>query len=119
VLELGLDPPDLAQRIHRRTLALYRNGLVPETEALLARYGARCPLLDTIGYSEARELLAGRLEEHAAISLTERRTRQFAKRQRTWFRRQHSPTWLPGGGGAEACAAALERILSLAGQGLG
>ena len=30
----------------------------------------------------------------AAIALTERRTRQYAKRQRTWFRRRHSPLWL-------------------------
>ncbi len=94
VLELGLDPPDLAQRIRQRTLALYREGLVGETEVLIARYGTHCPLLGTIGYGEARELLAGRLEEHAAISLTERRTRQYAKRQRTWFRRQHRPLWL-------------------------
>ena len=95
VLELGLDPPDLARRIHQRTLALYRDGLVAETEALIARYGAHCPLLGTIGYGEARDLLAGRLEEGAAIALTERRTRQYAKRQRTWFRRQHRPRWLP------------------------
>ena len=95
VLELGLDPPDLARRIHQRTLALYRDGLVAETEVLIARYGAHCPLLGTIGYGEARELLAGGLEEGAAIALTERRTRQYAKRQRTWFRRQHRPRWLP------------------------
>jgi tRNA dimethylallyltransferase len=69
---------------------------VSETEGLIARYGADCPLLDTIGYREARELLAGRLEAGAAITLTERRTRQYAKRQRTWFRRQHQPRWLPG-----------------------
>ena len=96
VLELGLDPPDLAQRIRRRTFALFHDGLVAETEGLIARYGPDCPLLDTIGYREARELLAGRLEAGAAISLTERRTRQYAKRQRTWFRRQHQPRWLPG-----------------------
>jgi tRNA dimethylallyltransferase len=95
VLELGLDPPDLAERIRQRTLALYRDGLVAETEALMARHGSQCPLLGTIGYGEARDLLAGRLKEDAAMALTERRTRQYAKRQRTWFRRQHRPLWLP------------------------
>ena len=41
-------------------------------------------------------LLAGELDETTAISLTTQRTLQFAKRQRTWFRRQHRPLWLSG-----------------------
>ncbi|MCP9887013.1 tRNA (adenosine(37)-N6)-dimethylallyltransferase MiaA [Cyanobium sp. ATX 6A2] len=94
VLELGLDPPDLRQRIQRRTEALYAGGLVEETGALIGRYGVDLPLLDTIGYGEARRLLAGELERSAAVALTAQRTRQFAKRQRTWFRRQHRPLWL-------------------------
>jgi hypothetical protein len=47
-----------------------------------------------MGYAEARQLLAGELEHAQAIALTERRTRQYAKRQRTWFRRRHQPLWL-------------------------
>jgi tRNA dimethylallyltransferase len=94
VLELGLDPADLRQRIDSRTRALYDAGLVTETQALIERYGADLPLLETIGYGEVRRLLAGELDRNAAIALTSRRTRQFAKRQRTWFRRQHRPLWL-------------------------
>jgi tRNA dimethylallyltransferase len=94
LLELGLDPPDLRERIERRTRELYDAGLVAETRALIERHGADLPLLETIGYGEARRLLAGELEREAAIALTSRRTRQFAKRQRTWFRRQHQPLWL-------------------------
>jgi tRNA dimethylallyltransferase len=96
VLELGLDPPDLARRISLRTARLYADGLVAETADLIGRYGADCPLLDTIGYGEAKHLLAGELEQQEAMALTERRTRQYAKRQRTWFRRQHRPVWLEG-----------------------
>ena len=70
---------------------------MPETAALIERLGADCPLLDTIGYGEAARLLRGELAEAEAIALTERRTRQFAKRQRTWFRRQHRPLWLADG----------------------
>ena len=73
---------------------MYEEGLVEETAALLARFGANCPLLRTMGYDEARRLLAGELDRSAAIALTEGRTRQYAKRQRTWFRRRHSPVWL-------------------------
>lgn len=94
ILELGLNPPDLSQRIHRRTRRMYQDGLVEETAALLERFGPTCPLLDTMGYAEARQLLAGELEHAQAIALTERRTRQYAKRQLTWFRRRHQPLWL-------------------------
>ena len=97
VLELGLCPADLPQRIRRRSRQLYGDGLVAETAALIDRYGADCPLLRTIGYGEAAQLLRGELGEPEAIAITERRTQQFAKRQRTWFRRQHRPLWLESG----------------------
>jgi tRNA dimethylallyltransferase len=102
LLELGLDPPDLADRIRRRTRAMYAAGLITETAALMARFGSQCPLLDTIGYGEARRLLAGELDLESAIALTDRRTRQYAKRQRTWFRRQHHPIWLHAAGEGNA-----------------
>ena len=92
VLELGLDPPDLRQRISQRTEQLYADGLVDETQRLVERYGAELPLLQTIGYGEAVRLLEDIIP--MAIHTTSQRTRQFAKRQRTWFRRQHNPQWL-------------------------
>ena len=94
VLELGLNPTDLTARIASRTKGLFAAGLVAETEALIERYGAELPLLNTIGYAEAKQQLAGELSETEAIALCEQRTRQFAKRQRTWFRRRHAPIWL-------------------------
>lgn len=94
VLELGLNPTDLTARIASRTKCLFAAGLVAETEALIERYGAGLPLLNTIGYAEAKQQLAGERSESEAIALCEQRTRQFAKRQRTWFRRRHAPIWL-------------------------
>jgi len=94
VLEIGLQPTNLQERIQRRTALMYAEGLVEETATLLARFGQDCPLLRTMGYDEARRLLAGELDRSAAIALTERRTRQYAKRQRTWFRRRHNAVWL-------------------------
>ncbi|MFM8524530.1 MAG: tRNA (adenosine(37)-N6)-dimethylallyltransferase MiaA [Cyanobacteriota bacterium] len=108
VLELGLNPGDLHQRINLRTRSLYDQGLVEETASLLADFGEDCPLLETIGYGEARRLLNGSLGEADAIALTTQRTRQFAKRQRTWFRRQHQPIWLEQNG--SALQEALQRI---------
>ena len=95
VLELGLNPANLRQRIQQRTEQLYREGLVEETRRLSERYGADLPLLQTIGYREALQVIAGRLNPTDAARITCQRTRQFAKRQRTWFRRQHTPHWLP------------------------
>ena len=94
VLELGLNPVDLKARIASRTRGLFAAGLVAETKALIERYGAGLPLLNTIGYAEAKQQLAGELSEAESIALCEQRTRQFAKRQRTWFRRRHAPFWL-------------------------
>jgi tRNA dimethylallyltransferase len=94
VLELGLDPGDLRQRIAGRTAAMYAGGLVEESEALAQRYGPGLPLLQTIGYGEALALLAGKLNRSEAEALTCRRTWLFAKRQRTWFRHRHQPLWL-------------------------
>jgi tRNA dimethylallyltransferase len=119
VIEFGLDPPDLRQRIAARSRELYEDGLVEETRGLISRYGADLPLLNTIGYGEAKALLAGDLSEAEAIGLTESRTRRFAKRQRTWFRRQHSPIWLEGSATDTQLVAALERISPVAGSVLG
>ena len=96
VLELGLNPSNLKQRIQDRTEQMYRDGLVNETRLLADRYGTDLPLLQTIGYGEALGVMTGRLSEPEAIRITCQRTRQFAKRQRTWFRRQHNPYWLEG-----------------------
>ena len=115
LLELGLNPANLEARIAERTRALYGQGLVAETEALIGRYGPELPLLYTIGYAEARQLLAGTLTEAEAGALTQQRTRQFAKRQRTWFRRRHRPCWLAG----EGEAALLEQALQEVERGLG
>ncbi|QEY32520.1 tRNA (adenosine(37)-N6)-dimethylallyltransferase MiaA [Synechococcus sp. RSCCF101] len=113
VLELGLLPADLNRRIRERSASLYSGGLLEETQTLIDRYGADLPLLRTIGYGEAVERIRGGLRPEEALRTTIRRTQQLAKRQRTWFRRQHSPTWLPAG--EPPLTAALTAIRSVLG----
>lgn len=89
VLEVTCAPAPLAARIDQRTRAMFAGGLVEETRALLER-GLREPLtaLRAIGYDEAMGLLDGAFDRATAVERTSLRTRQLAKRQRTWFRHQ-------------------------------
>ena len=68
---------------------MFEHGLIAETQALLsAGHGEALCALRAIGYDEAMELIAGRLTRPAAEARVGLRTRQLAKRQRTWFRHQ-------------------------------
>jgi tRNA dimethylallyltransferase len=96
ILQLGLDCGDrLADRIALRTNQMMAEGFVAEVHGLIDRYGPDLPLLKTLGYQEVGEFLRGELPDlaatEAAIAL---HTRQFAKRQRTWFRAIEPLVWL-------------------------
>jgi tRNA dimethylallyltransferase len=96
ILQIGLDCPDLerlAQRIQQRTGQMLENGWLAEIEQLGRIYGWELPLLQTLGYAEMNLHLAGNLSLEAAIQLTVLHTRQFAKRQRTWFRAVPEMQW--------------------------
>lgn len=87
----------LAERIDRRVEAMFAGGLVEETAAALAAPGGIGPTASQApGYTEAIDLLAGRIDRSEAIRRTQLRTRQLAKRQRTWFRSFKNPIWLGG-----------------------
>jgi len=96
--QLVVEPAVLRARIAARTEAMWRDGLLEETRALIAA-GKEEPLrrLSAIGYDEALDVLAGRLTPEAAKQAITLRTAQLAKRQRTWFRHQLSATTLDGG----------------------
>lgn len=93
-LGLDCDPLVLEQRIARRTEAMVAEGLVAEVEGLAQRYGADLPLLQTLGYGEILRYLQGDWRLDQAISAIVTHTRQFAKRQRTWFRHRAQVHWL-------------------------
>ena len=50
--------------------------------------------LETIGYKEAKDVIKENLNIEEAIELTTKKTIQFAKRQKTWFRNKNNPIWL-------------------------
>ena len=94
VLELGLNPGNLTNRIQRRTEEMYKKGLVEETKSLINKYGNDLQLLKTIGYGEARSIINGKINYEEALEITIKRTCQLAKRQKTWFRNKHNSKWL-------------------------
>ena len=94
IIELGLNRDNLKERIIQRTKNMFLSGIVEETKHLISRYGSDLPILKTIGYREASDVLKNNLPLDKAIELTTTKTIQFAKRQNTWFRNKNSPIWL-------------------------
>jgi len=94
---LGLTRPtnELIPRIHERVEKMFRQGLVAETESLLAQGLADNPTaMQALGYRQVVEHLRGERGLAETIELVKIRTRQFAKRQLTWFRRQMNLHWV-------------------------
>jgi tRNA dimethylallyltransferase len=116
VTVLMLDPPrpTLHHRIDRRVVAMIEEGLVAEVAGLVA--GPR-PLSATarqaVGYAEVIEHLEGRADLATAVSLAQARTRQFAKRQMTWFRGLSEITPVPVAPDEDAARVADRMIKSL------
>ncbi|QYX30020.1 tRNA (adenosine(37)-N6)-dimethylallyltransferase MiaA [Sphaerospermopsis torques-reginae] len=88
ILQIYLDcePEILDVRIRKRTEQMIADGLVAEVKDLCQKYGFDLPLLNTLGYQEIKQYLAGEINLEEATDLIALHTRQFAKRQRTWFR---------------------------------
>ncbi|HEY9693604.1 MAG TPA: tRNA (adenosine(37)-N6)-dimethylallyltransferase MiaA [Oculatellaceae cyanobacterium] len=95
ILQIGLDcdPAKLTDRIAQRTEKMIAAGWEAEVKTLIEKYGSELPLLDTLGYREMKQYLAGEISLDQAKELIVLHTRQFAKRQRTWFRAYPEIEW--------------------------
>ena len=98
---IGLSRPrdELYRRIDERAAWLFEHGgLLDEVRRLLdAGFGPDLAPMTGHGYREAMRQLSGEWTVERAIEVTARRTRQYAKRQVTWFRRDPRITWLAAG----------------------
>ena len=95
IYQIGLDcsTEEIKQRIIHRTSKMIEQGLVKEVETLINKYGSELPLLNTLGYAEIKQYLAGDISLTEAEELINLHTRQFAKRQKTWFRAYPEINW--------------------------
>jgi tRNA dimethylallyltransferase len=95
VVALDLERAELDRRIDARVHAMIEAGLVDEVRALLAGgVDPDAPGMSATGYREIVEHLSGRLTLADAIAQIQLATRQYARRQLTWFRNQLGPTVL-------------------------
>ncbi len=113
LIELGLDPINLHKRIEMRTKKLFENGLIEETQQLISKYGEELSLLQTIGYKESLKVIQGNYCLDEALESTTLRTIQFAKKQRTWFRRQHNPKWLNEKNSLDEALSLIQNVIGL------
>lgn len=116
VTKIGLNPsrPALYERINERTMQMIRAGWLEEVRGLIAAdVPENAKPFQFIGYSELRQQVEGKISAETAIERIQQATRQFAKRQITWFRREQGVTWLAGFGDDPQIAAAALAICSV------
>jgi tRNA dimethylallyltransferase len=92
---LDPDREALDARITARTRRMFQRGLVAETERLVARGFRDTAPMRSVGYRQALEVLDGALDAGEAERQTFLETRRYAKRQRTWFRREPGTRFVP------------------------
>lgn len=97
VLWVGVAPTreELCRRIDLRVIAMVEQGLVDEVRGLISRgYSRTLNALNTVGYREVFDLLDGASDERSMVRWVQAHTRQYAKRQMTWFRADGRIRWL-------------------------
>jgi tRNA dimethylallyltransferase len=93
---MGIDLPraELVHRIEARCRTMLQQGMIEETQALVDKgFAENCPALTGLGYTRVIATLKGTLSQSDCLKLLIQDTRQYAKRQMTWFRHQLPVVW--------------------------
>jgi len=95
-LELGINNSKerLFQKIEQRVDKMMQNGLFEEVKILVKKYGPNCLAFDAIGYRELIEYLNNKTTLKKAVELIKKNTRQYARRQMTWFKKDKKIHWV-------------------------
>ncbi len=94
IIQIGLEMPRalLNQRINQRVELMMQAGLLEEVKTLFSFQHLNA--LQTVGYREIFEHLEGKINLNRAVELIKQHTRQYAKRQMTWFKKDSSIHWV-------------------------
>lgn len=116
--KVGLAPTRalLYEQLDQRSKQMFSNGLLAETKAVLdSGVSPAAKPLQSLGYKQAVAVLTGRSSIEEAIRECQSKTRQYAKRQITWFRAEAGVHWLHGFGADNAikgeAVGAIEQFL--------
>jgi tRNA dimethylallyltransferase len=91
---IDLERKELHRRIEERCRSMMENGIIEETKGLLNQgYSEICPALTGLGYPRVIAYLHGKLSKEGCLQLLIQDTRQYAKRQMTWFHHQLPVQW--------------------------
>lgn len=102
----------LYRRIDARVDEMLKQGLVEEVRTLMASEQRHPTALQAIGYKEIAAALRGEITMEHAVCLTKKASRNLAKRQLTWFRRDPRVIWLEAEAeSAETLAAQMQRVI--------
>ncbi len=77
---------ELYERINKRAIQMFENGIEEETKLVIEKFGKDCPALETLGYSFVIQYLNGEISKSTALEQFSRAHRNYAKRQVTWFK---------------------------------
>jgi tRNA dimethylallyltransferase len=107
IVKIGLELPRevLNQRINQRVVRMVAAGLIQEAKALVPFQNNNA--LQTVGYQELFAHFNGEISEAMAIEQVKQHTRQYAKRQMTWFKKEASIFWM------DAAKLSVEQVLEL------
>jgi len=96
VLQIGikLNKKELVQKINQRIEQMIKQGLVEEVKDLVKKYPSDISALKTIGYQEIISYLQNKISLEEAIDLIKKNTRQYARRQTTWFKKDKTIKWI-------------------------
>lgn len=99
ILKLGLWPErsQLYARLNERCVRMFESGLLAETKTLAEQH-ACTKVLTSLGYKQALKVIRWEMPLEMALHECQNKTRQYAKRQMTWFRAQPDVKWLFGFG---------------------
>ena len=118
---LAVDRELLEQRIAARTRSMLDGGWIEEVRALAADPGFGPTAIQALGYREVLRFLEqggeGEFDRAQLEELIRLRTRQFARRQRTWFRRFGEIHWIPGPGADRSPAEVADEAARLFAEG--
>jgi tRNA dimethylallyltransferase len=95
---LNMDREKLYEKINKRVDLMIESGLIEEVKGLLAKgYDRTLTSMQALGYKETIDHLEGKRPLGETIDLIKQKTRNFARRQMTWFRRFKDVKWFEGG----------------------